>query len=417
MSLSLEDLSQRVDLLSVQVEDLTEAFARLRLELRRRDRPPAGLLSQVGGAASAATSLVSSGYNDLASEIPPVEDSAVALCGRLSGGTLSARQRASRAWECGWWARFVLQGRLARPRPPATIDLANSRYIVLKAEGFVCPLYWFRGPVTTDPSWVTSPGNHSPTAFHLRRKQESIVWGQEWHSPPPPINGARRREKLAGRSRGALCAVLASYRHRNGRYFCQCCVCDYEGGWRPSTVPSYRLFAVGRFASGGDGKRVINSWSSHHFVTAGNSSGRRRAGQNWVRHRGASGGRSRGCRKRFDQTVRLHFGGRSHSILFRFASSPSRSSTAPLPGYRAGCKQWRAADHLLLCGRRRPGGDFRREGKGQHKGQGRESKEAACRSGGSRDLAYDGGPACLTSGGSGEDPSGVTNQDGPPRAS
>ena len=139
MSLSLEDLSQRVDLLSVQVEDLTEAFARLRLELRRRDRPPAGLLSQVGGAASAATSLVSSGYNDLASEIPPVEDSAVALCGRLSGGTLSARQRASRAWECGWWARFVLQGRLARPRPPATIDLANSRYIVLKAEGFVCP--------------------------------------------------------------------------------------------------------------------------------------------------------------------------------------------------------------------------------------------------------------------------------------
>ena len=234
MSLSLEDLSQRVDLLSVQVKDLTEAFARLRLELRRRDRPPAGfLLLKILLWLCVVVSLEGLCRPD--SELQ-------GLRSPLGGQGLS--------WK----------GRLARPRPSARIDLANSCYIVLKAESFVCPLYWFRGPVTTDPSWVTSPGNHSPTAFHLRRKQESIVWGQQWHSPPPPINGARRREKLAGRSRGALCAVLAAYRHRNGRYFCQCCVCDYEEGWRPSTVPSYRQFAVGRFASGGDGKRVINSW-------------------------------------------------------------------------------------------------------------------------------------------------------------
>eukprot|EP00435_Cladocopium_sp_Y103_P013993 s1974_g3.t1 len=139
MSLSLEGLSERVDLLTVQVEDLTAAVARLRLELRRGGGAPAGL-ARSEGASSVGLSSTSGGYNALATEIPTVSGAALALCTRLTGGSLTARQRAERAWESGWWARFVLEGRVARPRPSSPIDLANSCYIILRAEGFECPL-------------------------------------------------------------------------------------------------------------------------------------------------------------------------------------------------------------------------------------------------------------------------------------
>ena len=139
MSLSLEELAEKVETLSVQLEELTAVVSRLRLETRRAERSSVGQ-DRPEGAPSVAPSSVSTGYKSLASEIPEVSSQAVSLCARLVGGSLSARQRASRAWESGWWARFVLEGRVVRPRPTNPIDLPNSCYIVLRAEGYQCPL-------------------------------------------------------------------------------------------------------------------------------------------------------------------------------------------------------------------------------------------------------------------------------------
>ena len=42
--------------------------------------------------------------------------------------------------EIGYWARFVLEERVEKPRPSKPLDLSNSCYVVLKAEGFETPL-------------------------------------------------------------------------------------------------------------------------------------------------------------------------------------------------------------------------------------------------------------------------------------
>ncbi len=81
-------------------------------------------------------------YNQLARELPPVPDFCVRLCANLSGGYPggSGKTRAERAWEAGFWARCSLEGRIRRPRPSWPLDLRNQFYVVLKAEGFPCPL-------------------------------------------------------------------------------------------------------------------------------------------------------------------------------------------------------------------------------------------------------------------------------------
>lgn len=76
-------------------------------------------------------------YNRLAALIPPVPDFVVRLCVQLSSGKLHYRES---AWEAGYWARFVLEGQISKPRPTGPIELANGYYVVLRAEGFVCPL-------------------------------------------------------------------------------------------------------------------------------------------------------------------------------------------------------------------------------------------------------------------------------------
>lgn len=143
------DLSRRVDTLSQQVAALTEAVGRLTL---------VGGPSQLGSSSYTAVSLPrapesvapssiqssSSIYNDLALQIPVVPDFAVQLCSSLRGGTFTAYQRASRAWEIGYWARFVLEERVEKPRPSKPLDLSNSCYVVLKAEGFETPLLCLR---------------------------------------------------------------------------------------------------------------------------------------------------------------------------------------------------------------------------------------------------------------------------------
>lgn len=80
-------------------------------------------------------------YNNLARELPQVPDFCVRLCANLSGyQSASGKSRAERAWEAGFWAKCALEGRIRRPRPSWPLDLRNQFYVVLKAEGYPCPL-------------------------------------------------------------------------------------------------------------------------------------------------------------------------------------------------------------------------------------------------------------------------------------
>jgi len=149
-------LVQRVDLLSSQVAELTEAVSRLAARLEPASTAPSSyelvgsyvdhrapsVASQGGASSSVASS--SALYNELAAEIPPVPENLVRDCSVLSGGSFTPFQRAERAWKIGYWARFCLEGRIQRPRPSAGIDLANQCYIVLRAPGFEVPLLALR---------------------------------------------------------------------------------------------------------------------------------------------------------------------------------------------------------------------------------------------------------------------------------
>ena len=100
----VEDLAlvvERLDLLSSQVAELTEAVNRLTLAQSTSAPPssyevvrpttatqaPASPQSRIG-------STTSSIYNDLATEIPPVPDFVFRSCAQLSGGRFTSRQRA-----------------------------------------------------------------------------------------------------------------------------------------------------------------------------------------------------------------------------------------------------------------------------------------------------------------------------------
>lgn len=141
----LQQLSERVALLELQLADLTSAFNQFRLNSRQPSRSTSEFHlvtspSRDGAGSVGAGSVASSGYNVLAEEIPTLPDFAARLCSNLTGGSLCGRERARRAWESGWWARFCLEGRLQKPRPSKPCDLANSCYVVLRAEGYDCPL-------------------------------------------------------------------------------------------------------------------------------------------------------------------------------------------------------------------------------------------------------------------------------------
>ena len=149
-------LVQRVDLLSSQVAELTEAVSRLAARLEPGSSAPSSFelvgtyvdhrapsVASHGGVSSSVASS-SAIYNELAAEIPAVPEALVRDCSILSGGSLTPFQRAERAWKIGYWARFCFEGRLQRPRPSAGIDLANQCYIVLRAPGFEVPLLALR---------------------------------------------------------------------------------------------------------------------------------------------------------------------------------------------------------------------------------------------------------------------------------
>ena len=152
MSDRVEELSNKVDSLAEQVALLASAVERLTL-VQVRDSGAPNLSSaapvssfsvvsaserRVGSEASASSN---GNYNLLAEEIPAVPDFCVALCGSLRSTELGFRDRASRAWESGWWARFTLENRIDKPRPSRPCPIANTVYVVLRAPGYECPLY------------------------------------------------------------------------------------------------------------------------------------------------------------------------------------------------------------------------------------------------------------------------------------
>ena len=129
----VRDLQDRVALLEKKLEAL--------LSSRGQDGDDWSVVSTVpSGARDSAGSSGTQGYNQLALEIPDCCPEGLRLCEALRGGRLSNRERAQRAWSAGFWARFVLQGRVAKPRPTLPIDLSNSVYVVLRAPGISGPV-------------------------------------------------------------------------------------------------------------------------------------------------------------------------------------------------------------------------------------------------------------------------------------
>lgn len=139
MSRAGSDLHTRVDRLESRIEDLAVAVENLRLAVAQ-GQTEWTVVTEDPRAETSSSAGSSSGYNDLAKEIPAVPALVSQSCYLLSGGSLSPAQRAARAWESGWWARFCLANRIAKPRPSLPIDLQNQFYVVLRAEGCDCPL-------------------------------------------------------------------------------------------------------------------------------------------------------------------------------------------------------------------------------------------------------------------------------------
>ena len=136
-------LERKIDTLVERVEQLERE---LRVLKEQRASASLGSYSAIGASSAASSvagdtsSIASNDYNSLAETIPPVPQDVLRACSLLRGGGIPFADRAARAWEAGHWARFCLEGVLSKPRPTRPINLANQYYVVLRAEGFSCPI-------------------------------------------------------------------------------------------------------------------------------------------------------------------------------------------------------------------------------------------------------------------------------------
>ena len=119
-SARISELEEKVGVLSVQIEDLAASVEQLTQALQRLQTSDFQVVTPVASetsSVSAARSIGSHGtYQGLAQEIPALPESSARICALLTGGQLSARERAARAWESGYWARFCLQGRISQAK-------------------------------------------------------------------------------------------------------------------------------------------------------------------------------------------------------------------------------------------------------------------------------------------------------------
>ena len=146
------DLEAAIRDIQDQLRQLTLAVGRLATAISTHNHQP-GV-----GAASSTTSLPGAGspyrspsvatssastsqvYNELAAEIPPVPPHVLELSVALRRGPADSTERASRAWTIGYWARFVLEGRVSKPRPSPPVGLPNTVYVVIRAPGISNPV-------------------------------------------------------------------------------------------------------------------------------------------------------------------------------------------------------------------------------------------------------------------------------------
>eukprot|EP00438_Fugacium_kawagutii_P008168 Skav214662 [mRNA] locus=scaffold923:46338:46910:+ [translate_table: standard] len=133
-------VAQQLSGLADQLEQVVVSLQGLSLAVRNHSLLEVSAVSG-GSAGYTVSSSLEEAYNTLADQIPPVPSHLVDSCKQLRGGSLSAQERAERAWEAGWWARFTLEGRVNKPKPSSPCDCKNTQYIVLRAAGFRCPLW------------------------------------------------------------------------------------------------------------------------------------------------------------------------------------------------------------------------------------------------------------------------------------
>lgn len=61
---------------------------------------------------------------------------------RLTGSALSGRERASRAWVAGQWAKAVLDSRIHSQNRTPPLDLRSRFYAIARADGVDCPVVY-----------------------------------------------------------------------------------------------------------------------------------------------------------------------------------------------------------------------------------------------------------------------------------
>eukprot|EP00438_Fugacium_kawagutii_P007983 Skav227356 [mRNA] locus=scaffold1121:17021:28878:+ [translate_table: standard] len=75
--------------------------------------------------------------------VPPCPLSCLDLCNLLGPSESIAISRAERAWEAGWWAKAVAEGKIrcVPPSPALPGTLRNSVYVILRAPGLERPVH------------------------------------------------------------------------------------------------------------------------------------------------------------------------------------------------------------------------------------------------------------------------------------
>ena len=136
----LNFLREQICQLSIRVTTLEPQVSDLRNSGHHGSTADFELVSEVQRPRGTGTGSSSSVSNQLATEIPSCPPAGIHLCTSLKGGKLSFKDWAERAWSAGNWAKFVLQGRISKPRPTTLIDLANSVYVILRAKGITQPV-------------------------------------------------------------------------------------------------------------------------------------------------------------------------------------------------------------------------------------------------------------------------------------
>ena len=71
---------------------------------------------------------------ETASSFAPCPQYCLDICSRLSSSSLSASERATRAWTAGLWAKEVLEGRWGTPLPSVSVSLRPTVYVVLRCS-------------------------------------------------------------------------------------------------------------------------------------------------------------------------------------------------------------------------------------------------------------------------------------------